>query len=100
VSEEGDDKWGPPVSQAWRGVKAARGETFSHVGGGNPAGRPRRAIGWAERARWAGREAEAQWGGEEEKRPVEKKKNGSRLGRKAGCTESEGKILFRIKFDF
>jgi hypothetical protein len=26
--EEGDDRWGPPVSPARRGAKAARGEAF------------------------------------------------------------------------
>jgi hypothetical protein len=52
------------------------------------------------RAGWAGREAEAQW--EEGEWPVgKKKKNGPRLGRKAGWAGSNGKkILFRIKFDF
>jgi hypothetical protein len=52
-------------------VKAARGEAFPHGGGGNRAGRHQRVAGWAERAGWAGREAEAQWG--EGERPVEKK---------------------------
>jgi hypothetical protein len=66
-----DDKWGPPVSRAWRGVKAARGEASRREGGGNRAGRHRRAAGWAERAGWVGREVEAQWG--EGERPVEKK---------------------------
>jgi hypothetical protein len=53
-SEEGDDRWGLPINQAQRGVKAARGEAFSHEGGDNQAGRHRRAVGWAERASWAG----------------------------------------------
>jgi hypothetical protein len=48
--EEGDDRWGPPVSRAWRGVKAAQGEAFSREGGSNQAGRHRRVVGWAERA--------------------------------------------------
>jgi hypothetical protein len=61
--EEGDDMWGPPVRQARRGVKAARGKAFSREGGGHPAGRHRRAVGWAKRASFAGGEAEAQWGG-------------------------------------
>jgi hypothetical protein len=33
--EQGDDRWGSPVSQARRGVKAARGEAFSREGDGN-----------------------------------------------------------------
>jgi hypothetical protein len=43
-------------------------------------------VGWAERARWAGREAETQWGGG--KRSMEKKKRWAaarpkgRMGRK------------------
>jgi hypothetical protein len=43
--EEGDDKWGPPISQTWRGPKATRGEAFSREGGGNQAGRHRRVVG-------------------------------------------------------
>jgi hypothetical protein len=39
VPEEGHDRWGPPVCQAQRGVKAAHGEAFSREGGGNRAGR-------------------------------------------------------------
>jgi hypothetical protein len=41
--EEGKDRWGPPVSQARRGVKVARGEAFPCEGGDNRAGRHRRA---------------------------------------------------------
>jgi hypothetical protein len=37
--------------------------TLSRMGGGNQAGRHRRAVGWAGTASWAGRGAEAQWGG-------------------------------------
>jgi hypothetical protein len=37
--EEGDDRWGPPISQARRGAKVARGEAFSCEGGSNQAGR-------------------------------------------------------------
>jgi hypothetical protein len=48
--------------------------TLSRMGGGNRAGRHRRAVGWAEKASWAGREAEAQQG--EGERPVEKKQVG------------------------
>jgi hypothetical protein len=84
VAEEGDDKWGPPISQTRRGVKAAQGEAFSHEGGGNQAGRHRRAVGWAERASWAGRDAEAQWLDGGWGRLVGNKKNGPWLGRKAG----------------
>jgi hypothetical protein len=60
--EEGDGRWGPPVSRAWRGAKATRGEAFPREGGGNRAGHHRHAVGWAERASWAGRVVEAQWG--------------------------------------
>jgi hypothetical protein len=35
---------------------------FPHEGGGNKAGHHRRAVGRAERASWADREAEARWG--------------------------------------
>jgi hypothetical protein len=73
--EEGDDRWGPPVSQAQRGAKAVRGEAFSREGGGNQAGCHRRAVGWADR------EAEAQWG-EGGGRPVEKKKKWAMAGLK------------------
>ena len=48
--------------------------TLSRMGGGNRAGRHRRAVGWAEIASWADREAEAQWG--EGEWPVEKKQVG------------------------
>jgi hypothetical protein len=44
------------------------------MGGGNRAGRHRRAVGWAETASWASREAEAQWG--EGEQPVEEKQVG------------------------
>jgi hypothetical protein len=54
--------WGLHVNQAWRGAKAARGEAFPREGGGKRAGHHRHAAIWAERAGWAGREAEAQWG--------------------------------------
>jgi hypothetical protein len=81
-------------------AKVAWLEASFCVGGGNPAGRHRRAVGWAERAIWAGREAKAQWG--EGERPVGEKKNEwavaglkGRMGRKRWK-----KILFRIKFDF
>jgi hypothetical protein len=37
--EEGDDRCGPPVSRAQRGVKATRGEAFPREGIGNRAGR-------------------------------------------------------------
>jgi hypothetical protein len=73
-----DDRWGPPVSRARRGQRRARLEASSCVRGVNPAGRHRRAVSWAERARWAGREAEAQWGGG--KRPVEKKRRWAAAG--------------------
>jgi hypothetical protein len=53
-------------------AKAARLEASPCVGGGNPAGRHRCVVSWAERARWARREAEAQWG--EGERPIGEKK--------------------------
>jgi hypothetical protein len=99
--EEGDDRWGPPVSQARRGAKAARGEMFSRVGGGNPAGHHRRAVGWDERARWAGREAEAQWGGGGEKNSrLKRKKMGRGWAERLDGPKVKEKIIFRIKFDF
>jgi hypothetical protein len=51
---------------------------LSRMGGGNRAGRHRRAVGWAEMASWVGREAEAQWG---EGGAAGWKTSGSRLGR-------------------
>jgi hypothetical protein len=62
--------------------------TLSRMGGGNRAGRHRRAVGGAKMASWAGRGAEAQLG--EGERPVEKEQVGrgwagwplGRLGRK------------------
>jgi hypothetical protein len=82
-------------------AKVARLEASSCVGGSNSAGRHRRAVNRAERARWAGREAEAQWG-EGERAVGEKKKNEwaaagpkGRMGRKQWK-----KILFRIKIKF
>jgi hypothetical protein len=50
------------------------------MGGGNWAGRHRRAVGWAETVSWAGREAEAQWG---EGEADGWKTSGPRLGRLA-----------------
>jgi hypothetical protein len=47
------------------------------------------------RAGSAGREAEAQW--KDGERPVGKKKNGPRLGRKAGWARSDGKNSFLNK---
>jgi hypothetical protein len=46
--------------------------------------RKKKVAGWAVRVGWVGQEVEAQWrgGGGGEKRQVEKKKNGPRLGRK------------------
>jgi hypothetical protein len=54
------------------------------MGGGNRAGRHRRAVGWA------GREAEAQWGVGE--RPVEKNKWVA-AGPAGHWAESEGKFF-------
>jgi hypothetical protein len=79
--EEGDDRWGPPVSRARRGVKAARGEAFSREGGGNRVGCHRRATGWAEMAGWAGERPRPS--GERESGRWEKEKgSGPQLGRK------------------
>jgi hypothetical protein len=64
------------------------------MGGGNRAGCHRRAVGWAKRVSWAGREAEAQWG--EGERPVEKKNKwdaAGPAGRWANWAESEGKFF-------
>jgi hypothetical protein len=109
-------KWRRLMAE-WRGIDAAiffssgGGIGVDRGGGARLAGgavctwlrcgRKKKVAGWAVRVGWAGREAEAQWGGGGgEKRPVEKKNNGLWLGRKAGWAESDGKILFRIKFDF
>jgi hypothetical protein len=81
-------------------AKAARLEASSRVGGNNQAGRHRRTVSRAKRVRWAGREAEAQWGEAGEQSVGEKKMCGPRLGQKGGWAESDGKILFQIKFDF
>jgi hypothetical protein len=67
--------------------------------------RRKKRAGWAVRAGWAGREAEAQWGEGERSVGEEKKRSGrgwaERPDGAAGCwadwAESEGKILFRIK---
>jgi hypothetical protein len=59
--------------------------------GARPAG-PRGRDGPTERPRPSGE------GGEEGR--WKRKEDGPRLGRKAGWVESDGKILFRIKFDF
>jgi hypothetical protein len=89
------DRWGPSVSRAQReGEGGVAGGVFlwgrwqfggapPARGSAGPAVRPRpsgkRGSGWLER----------------------KKKNGPRLGRKAGWAGSDGeKIIFRIKFDF
>jgi hypothetical protein len=56
-------------------AKATQLEASSRVGGDNPAGRHQRAVGRAERARWADREAEAQW--EKGERPIGEKKKTS-----------------------
>jgi hypothetical protein len=48
---------------------------------------------------WVGREAEAQWGGEG-KSAGWKKKNGPRLGRKVGWTESLGELFPNKILDF
>jgi hypothetical protein len=78
-------------------AKAVQLEASPCVGGGNPAGRHRRTVGRAERARWAGREAEAQWG--EGERPVgeKKKMSGPQLGRKGGWAKSNEKNSFPNK---
>jgi hypothetical protein len=76
--EEGDDRWGPPISQARRGAKAARGGVFlvkeAAIGQGAtdawPAGSDRpRGRGPMGRGR------AASWGKE--------KGSGPRLGRKS-----------------
>jgi hypothetical protein len=65
-------------------VKAARAEAFPHEGGSNRVGRQRHAVDWAERASWASRVAEAQWG--EGERPVgEGKRKWAAAGPKTGA---------------
>jgi hypothetical protein len=93
---QGDDRWGPRVSQARRGAKVARGEEFPSDGGGNRAGRRRRAAGWADR------EAKAQWG--EGEWPVgEGKRMWAAAGPKTGAgPNSSNKTFsnFYMKFEF
>jgi hypothetical protein len=93
--EEGDDKWGPPISRARRGVKAAGGEAFPREGGGNRAGRHRRTADWAERPRPSG-ERGSGWLEEKNGHGWAKRPDGP-TGHWADWGESEGKILFRIK---
>jgi hypothetical protein len=81
---------GPTCQPGAERAKAVRLEASSRVGGGNPAGRHRRAVGWAERVRWAGREAEAQWGGG--KGRWKRKEDGPRLGRKRRKNSFPNKI--------
>jgi hypothetical protein len=100
--EEGDDRWGPLVSRARRGVKAARGEAFPHEGGGNRAGRHQHVAGWAESEGGVGRDAESQWG--EGERPVgEGKRKWAMAGPKtrAGPNSSNKTFLnFYLEFKF
>jgi hypothetical protein len=65
-------------------VRQAGGGT---VLGFDAGGRRRPVTGWAVMVGWAGREAEAQWRGEGKSAGWEKK-NGPRLGRKAGWAKS------------
>jgi hypothetical protein len=69
---------GPTCQPGAERAKAARLEASSRVIGGNPAGRHWRVVSWAEMARWAGREAEAQWGGGKK---AGGKEDGPQLGR-------------------
>jgi hypothetical protein len=66
------------------GARPAGGGVVLGFGAG---GRRRPVASWAVMVGWAGREAEAHWGGEG-KSAAWKKKNGSRLGQKAGWAES------------
>jgi hypothetical protein len=76
----------------WWRRRGDRGGGTSLAGGGavlgfGAGGRRRLVAGWAVMVGWAGREAEAQWGGEG-KSADWKKKNGPPLGQKAGWAES------------
>jgi hypothetical protein len=52
-SEVRDDRWGPPVSRARTGAKAARLEVAPREGGGKREGRHQRVANWADRvAEW------------------------------------------------
>jgi hypothetical protein len=67
-----DDRWGPPVSRAQRGAKAARLEVSHRVGGGKREGRHQRVANWADRAaEWLRPSGE---GGGRGKWPVEERK--------------------------
>jgi hypothetical protein len=80
-----DDRWGPPICQAWRGAKAVRLEAAPREGGGKRVGRHRRVANWVDRA--------AEWprpSGEGKKCPV-----GGRKWRWAAAgpkTEAESKL--------
>jgi hypothetical protein len=75
-------------------AKVARLEASSCGGGGNSARRHQRA---GQLCRPRGRGPVGRGGATGWK---EEKKNGLRLGRKDVWAESDGKIIFRIKFDF
>jgi hypothetical protein len=80
----------------WR-RQGDRGGGARPAGGGavlgfGVGGRRRPVAGWAVMVGWAGQEAEPQWGGEG-KSAGWKKRNGPRLGRKAGWGESGGELF-------
>jgi hypothetical protein len=93
VPEEGDDRWGPPISRARRGAKAARGEASPREGGGNQAGHHRRT---------AGQDTEAQWG--EGEQPVgEGKWKWATVGPKTGVGPNSSNktfLNFYLEFEF
>jgi hypothetical protein len=75
-----DGRWGPPVSRREERAKAARLEVLQREEGGNQIRRHRHAgrLGRPRGRGPVGRGGVACW----------KKRNGSRLGRKAGWAES------------
>jgi hypothetical protein len=81
-------------------VKAARGEVFPRERGNNRAGHHQLSAGWAERAGWAGREAEAQWG-EGERLVGEGKRKWAAAGLKTGARpNSSNKTFLNFYLEF
>jgi hypothetical protein len=76
-----------PFFSSSGGIGVDRGGGTRPAGGAMPAwlrcGRKKKVVGWSVRVGWAGREAQAQWGGGGgEKGPVEKNKKWAAAGPK------------------
>jgi hypothetical protein len=86
--EEGDNWWGPPISQARRGAKAAIGQSATDAWSAGPRGRAR----LAKRPRTSGERESVQLGKE--------KGSGPRLGRKSELCPIQVIKHFQILFEF